>query len=75
MTEKLDSTKTALVNTRNYWLPITDSTPRGAKCFLINRQAKSATVGVVGNDEKFFTHYFPMPVFQPDEPAQLNEGT
>lgn len=74
MTEKLDSTKTALVNPRAYWLPITDSTPRGAKCFLVNRSAKSATVGVVGGNEKFFTHYFPMPVFDPNEPAQLDEG-
>lgn len=65
--EKLDSTRTALVNPKAYWVPITDKTPRGAKCFLINRPAKSATTGVVGTEEKFFTHYFPMPVFDPDE--------
>ena len=67
MTEKLDSTRTALVNPKAYWKPITPETPRGVKCFLINRPAKSATTGVVGTEEKFFTHYFPMPVFDPDE--------
>lgn len=65
--EKLDSTRTALVDAKSYWKPITPSTPRGAKCFLINRRAKSATTGTVGNEEKFFTHYFPMPVFDPNE--------
>ena len=65
--EKLDSTRTALVNTKAYWKPITGGTPRGARCFLANRRAKSATTGTVGNEEKFFTHYFPMPVFDPNE--------
>ena len=67
MTEKLDSTHTALVNPRAYWLPITDKTPRGVKCFLANRSAKSATTGTVATEEKFFTHYFPLPVFNPNE--------
>lgn len=67
--EKLDSTRTALVNAKAYWKPITAVTPRGARCFLINRRAKSATTGVVDNSD-FFTHYFPMPVFDPsEEPA------
>lgn len=65
--EKLDSTRTALVNAKAYWKPITAGTPRGARCFLANRRAKSATTGTVGNEEKFFTHYFPMPVFDPNE--------
>ena len=64
--EKLDSTRTALVDAKSYWRPITESTPRGAKCFLINRRAKSATTGVVDNSG-FFTHYFPAPVFDPNE--------
>jgi len=64
--EKLDSTRTALVNPKAYWVPITDKTPRGVKCFLINRAAKSATVGTVDNSG-FFTHYHPMPVFYPNE--------
>ena len=67
MTEKLDSTRTALVNPKTYWVPITDKTPRGVKCFLANRSAKSATTGTVATEEKFFTHYFPMPVFDPSE--------
>lgn len=65
MIEKLDSTRTALVNPNSYWLPITPSTPRGVKCFLINRKAKSATVGTIDNSG-FFTHYHPMPVFNDD---------
>lgn len=64
--EKLDSTRTALVDAKSYWRPITPSTPRGAKCFLINRHAKSATTGVVDNSG-FFTHYLPVPVFDPNE--------
>lgn len=67
--EKLDSTRTALVDAKSYWRPITPSTPRGAKCFLINRRAKSATTGVVDNSG-FFTHYFPVPVFDPNEERQ-----
>jgi hypothetical protein len=69
MTEKTDSTGTALVNAEHYWKPITGSTPRGVKCFLINRAAKSATTGTVATEEKFFTHYSPLPVFDPNEGA------
>ena len=67
MTEKLDSTRTALVDSKAYWIPITKDTPRGVKCYLINRPAKSATIGMVGTEEKFFTHYHPIPVFDPQE--------
>lgn len=70
MTEKIDSTGTTLVNAKCYWKPITGSTPRGVKCFLINRAAKSATTGTVATEENFFTHYFPLPVFDPDEGAE-----
>ena len=70
MTEKIDSTGTTLVNAERYWKPITGLTPRGVKCFLINRAAKSATTGTVATEEKFFTHYFPLPVFDPDEGAE-----
>ena len=66
MTEKLDSTRTALVDSKAYWKPITESTPRGVKCFLINRAAKSATVGTV-DASGFFTHYYPLPIFDPRE--------
>lgn len=66
MTEKLDSTRTALVDAKSYWKPITKDTPRGVKCFLINKAAKSATVGTVDN-AGFFTHYHPLPVFDPSE--------
>ena len=68
-TEHLDSTRTAMVDRERYWKPITPDTPRGAKCFLVNKAAKSATVGTVGTAEGFFTHYYPMPVFDPNEGA------
>lgn len=66
MTEKLDSTRTALVDPKTYWKPITSDTPRGVKCFLINREAKSASIGTV-DSSGFFTHYHPMPIFDPQE--------
>ena len=69
MSEKLDSTRTALVNKETFWKPITPQTPRGAKVFLINKAAKSATVGTIGGGEGFFTHYYPMPTFDPNEGA------
>lgn len=69
---KRDSTALALVHKKLYWLPIQPSTPRGLKCFLINRKARSATIGTVSNNESFFTHYFPIPTFARDEdPAWL----
>lgn len=64
---KKDSTSLALVHKKLYWIPIQPSTPRGLKCFLINRKARSATVGTVANNESFFTHYFPIPTFARDE--------
>ena len=69
---KRDSTALALVHKKLYWLPIQPSTPRGLKCFLINRKARSASIGTVANNESFFTHYFPIPTFARDEdPAWL----
>ena len=67
MTEKLDSTKSALVDKDAYWKRITPDTPRGKKMFLINKTAGSATYGSIAGNEKFFTHYFPLPVFDPNE--------
>lgn len=63
MKEKLDNTKTALIDASIHWRRITDKTPRGKKMFLINEKARSATIGVLGTDEAFFTHYFPIPTF------------
>lgn len=65
--EKMDSTQQALVETTTYWKKITPATPRGIKCFMINKPARSAVSGVLKPDDTFFTHYYPMPVFDPNE--------
>ncbi|ASS33942.1 hypothetical protein FDI24_gp165 [Acidovorax phage ACP17] len=64
---KFDSTRSAVVNPKSHWLPIDKNTPRGCKVYVIRRPAGVATTGVVASDETFWTHWHPIPTFNPEE--------
>lgn len=64
MSEKLDSTGTALVNDEHFYKPITDETPRGVTMILCNIQARRARVGVLSPKDNYWTHYAGAPIFK-----------
>jgi hypothetical protein len=55
--------QTVVIDRNYHWQEITLSTPRGAKLQLINRKAGVAVYGSILRDEKFFTHWAPLPTF------------
>jgi len=67
VTHPLSSDGQAVVNRATKWIPIDASTPRGAKLQLISKPAGVAQYGQLMSDNKFFTHWFPMPTFDKDE--------
>lgn len=63
----IDSTEAALVSKENYWRPIDKDTPIGVKLLVINKPSGVLTSTVLGSREPFFTHYYPVPSFNPNE--------
>ena len=54
-----------LVDTKYHWNEITESTPRGVKLQLINKNAGSAAYGTLaGTHECFWTHWAALPTFR-----------
>jgi hypothetical protein len=47
-----------------HWIPIGPDTPRGASMWLINRRSGVAQKGHYDPNDKFFTHWFPLPTFK-----------
>lgn len=64
MTVRPSSDRKAVVDTAAKWKPIDEATPRGRLCLVINRQAGSAKVGQVSTQEDYWTHWYPLPVFE-----------
>ena len=64
---KPNTAKTALVDKAYHWRKITPSTPRGVKLQLINRPAGVACQGSLGTHPGFWTHWCPLPTFDPNE--------
>lgn len=62
-----DSSRTAVVDRRLFYKKIDENTPRNQKMILINRNAGDATTGVLTQNDKFYTHWFPLPVFGDDD--------
>jgi hypothetical protein len=63
---KLDSTRTAVVSTEYYWIPIDENTPQGVKVLLLGRSG----VATMGHYEalpgtQFWTHFAPLPRKRP----------
>lgn len=69
---KISSDRSAAVALDAVFMPITKDTPIGVKCLLINKRAGSMTIGQIGSDERFFTHWFPCPRL-PNE-TQVEQG-
>lgn len=61
---KTDSTKAAVVDEAYHWRPITSDTPRGQKLQLIHRPSGVAIYGVLATDDKWLTHWAPLPTFE-----------
>lgn len=68
MNFKLNTEKTVAVSTDVYWEPINESTPRGVKLMLINRQANVAKLGMWDGKDTFWTHFATLPQWR-------NKGT
>lgn len=58
-----DKTRAALIDKGYHWQEITPQTSKGAKMQLINRKAGVAVYGTIGSNEKYFTHWAPLPTF------------
>lgn len=65
-----DSSRTAVVDRRLVYKKIDENTPRNQKMILINRNAGDATTGTLTHGDKFYTHWFPLPVFGDDDADQ-----
>ena len=63
---KLDSTRTTVVSTDYYWIPIDENTPTGVKVLLLGRSGV-ATMGHYENTPgtQFWTHFAPLPRKRP----------
>ena len=59
-----DNTRAALIDRGYHWQEITPQTSKGAKMQLINRKAGVAVYGTIGSNEKYFTHWAPLPTFK-----------
>lgn len=65
-----DSTGAAVVDRNLFWRKIDKDAPRGQKVLLINRPSGVTGVpGTISTNEKWYTHWHPMPVFDPAEEA------
>jgi hypothetical protein len=67
MTHKIDSTGKAAVATDHYWIPIDANTPSGVTMWLINKASGVGQKGRHNPADKFFDHWFPLPIFTKDE--------
>lgn len=74
MTIRTTNTGAAVVNTQTRWIPIDETTPRGTKLQLINKEARVAVYGLLGTHEGFFTHWHPLPVFDDVEEQEAAEA-
>lgn len=59
-----DSTKAAVVDERYHWRLIDKHTPRGLKLQLINKRYGVAQYGTLSTDDRWYTHWAPLPTFK-----------
>jgi len=60
MTINLDSTRADLVSTEVFWIPIDATTPRGAKCLVIDSSQGIAYLREFWPGHGW-SHYYPLP--------------
>lgn len=63
MNHKVTYDGAALVAPANKWIRIDKDTPRGVKLLLISETYRSAALGMHLPNDKFYTHYYPLPTF------------
>jgi hypothetical protein len=63
MTHKITADGAALVAPENKWIKIDATTPRGVSLLLISEHYGVAQKGLHYPNDKFFTHYYPLPTF------------
>lgn len=65
-----DSTGAAVVDRAYFWKKIDKDTPRGQKVQRINRPSGAVGVpGTIKTNEDWYTHWAPLPTFDPSEDA------
>lgn len=64
---RLNSAKTVVVDKGYHYRKLDTSTPRGGKLQLVNRHAGVAAYGNYNPAYGFWTHYAPLPTFDPKE--------
>lgn len=72
MTHTPNTARTALVSTTAEWMPITDETPTGMKCLVIDKAQGIAYLREYWPGHGW-THYFPLPRFKIEYQVLDNE--
>jgi hypothetical protein len=68
MNHKVNETSKVAVSLNTFWLPIDGNTPRNVKVLAIaRRQSGVVHISPLAHDEKFYTHWHPLPRFRAEE--------
>lgn len=65
--ESANSDNTVLTTKTYHWKLITEASPFGLKCLLINKLAGCAHIGILNRKDMFSTHYAAFPKFSPGD--------
>jgi hypothetical protein len=66
MNTKLDSTASALVSAEIEWIPVSDATPTGARCLVIDELQGIAYLRPYWPDQGW-SHWHPLPRFSKEK--------
>lgn len=64
MTHKISSDGAASITLNCKWLLIDRNTPRGVKMMLISEKYGIAQISIYSPNDKYFTHWHPLPTFK-----------
>jgi len=65
MTWAINTSKTAVVSTDTFWLPIDEHTPRNCKVLAISKdKAGTLQVAEIRTNETWYTHWHGLPRFR-----------
>lgn len=67
MVHKITADGAAAVSPGIKWIPVSQDTPRGVKLQLISKKYGVAQSGIYSPNDKFFTHWAPLPTFDKEE--------
>jgi len=61
----INATRTAVVSTDTFWLPIDEATPRNCKVLAISKESCGvAQFAEIRNNETWYDHWHPLPKFR-----------